>query len=89
MPQPSNRLVLEAEVRVIRVMLLTVSSVWLGSGTLVSDDRAFVLLPLTVAIETHIITVATRHLCLLLLQIILRLRRVQIIASGGNGRDRR
>jgi hypothetical protein len=87
LPQPSNRLVLEAEVRVIRVMLLTVASVWLGSGTPASDDRAVILLPLAVARETHIITVA--NLCLLLLQIILRLRRVQVIACFGNGRDRR
>ena len=65
LPQPSNRLVLEAEVRVIRVMQLTITSVWLGTTTPPSDDRAVVLLPLTVARETHIITVA--NLCLLLL----------------------
>jgi hypothetical protein len=80
-------LVLEAEVRVIRVMLLMVAIVWLGSGTPPSDDRAVVLLPLTVPRETHIITVA--NLCLLLLKIILRLRRVQVFSCFGNGRDRR
>jgi len=80
-------LVLEAEVRVIRVMLLMVAIVWLGSGTPPSDDRAVVLLPLTIARETHIITVA--NLCLLLLKIILRLRRVQVFSCFGNGRDRR
>ena len=68
-------------------MLLTVSRVWLGFATPPSDDRAVVLLPLTVSRETHIITVA--DLCLLLLKIILRLRRVQIRASFGNGWDRR
>ena len=61
--------------------MLTVGRVWLGTPTPTSDDRAVVLLPLTVTGETYIITVT--NLCLLLLQIILRLRRVQIIASFG------
>ena len=81
LPQPPNWLVLESEVRIIRVMMLTVGRVWLGSPTPPSDDRAVVLLPLAVPRETYIITIA--NLCLLLLQMILQLRRVQIIASLG------
>ena len=81
LPQPSNWLVLESEVRVIRIMMLTVGRVWLGSPTPPCDDRAVVLLPFTVPGEAHIISVT--NLCLLLLKIILRLRRVQIIAFFG------
>ena len=74
LPQPSNWLVLESEVRVIRVMMLTVGRIWLESPTPTSDDRAVILLPLTVTGKTHIITIA--NLCLLLLQIILRVGRI-------------
>ena len=81
LPQPPNWLVLESEVRIIRVMMLTVGRVWLGHPTPTSDDRAVVLLPLTITGKAHIISVT--NLCLLLLQMILRLRRVQIIASFG------
>ncbi len=81
-----NRMVLETKVRVIRIVLLTVASPWLVCATPACDDRAVVLLPLAVAGETHIITIA--NLCLLLLQIILRLGRVQVFASLGYGRNR-